>query len=186
MKDILLNLSMKCWVSAIHAQGSRLIIVVVQLWAVKICVAAVEALGKKERQDKTQFTTKIDGFLSFIPCWMLMYFNVFFCRCFFESHPVYEQTSGSANFGFWCCVFLTLGGNSIRPDFIKMPIANQFMFHIKQICEITSWIMEIQVFSVGRHTPFASYFLTLPMMDMRNFEPTWGTLARIVTVYIQH
>jgi hypothetical protein len=27
-------------------------------------VAAVEALRKKERQDETQFTTKIDGFLS--------------------------------------------------------------------------------------------------------------------------
>jgi hypothetical protein len=37
---------------------------------VKIYVAAVEAL----RQKKTQFTTKIDGFLSFIPSWMPMYF----------------------------------------------------------------------------------------------------------------
>jgi hypothetical protein len=34
---------------------------------VKIYVAAVEALRKKERQDETQFTTKVDGFLSFIP-----------------------------------------------------------------------------------------------------------------------
>jgi hypothetical protein len=32
-----------------------------------MCVAAVEALKKKERQDETQFTTKIDGFLNFIP-----------------------------------------------------------------------------------------------------------------------
>jgi hypothetical protein len=38
----------------------------VQVGAVKIYVAAVEALRKKERQeDETQFTTKIDGFLSF-------------------------------------------------------------------------------------------------------------------------
>jgi hypothetical protein len=29
---------------------------------------AVEALRKKERQDETQFITKIDGFLSFISC----------------------------------------------------------------------------------------------------------------------
>ncbi len=45
-----------------------MIIVVVPLGAVKICVAAaVEALlTKKERQDETQFTTKSDGFLSFI------------------------------------------------------------------------------------------------------------------------
>jgi hypothetical protein len=38
---------------------------------VKIYVAAavdsLEVLRKKERQDETQFTTKIDGFLSFIP-----------------------------------------------------------------------------------------------------------------------
>jgi hypothetical protein len=34
---------------------------------VKIYVAAVEALRRKERQDETQFITKIDGFLGFIP-----------------------------------------------------------------------------------------------------------------------
>jgi hypothetical protein len=77
--DISINLSMKCWYSAFNAQGSTLIIVVVQLGAVKIYVVAVEALRKKERQDETQFTTKTDGFLSFIPRWMLMYF---FCRLF--------------------------------------------------------------------------------------------------------
>jgi hypothetical protein len=40
--------------------------VVVQLGAVKIYVSAVEELRKKrkERQDETQFTTKIDDFLS--------------------------------------------------------------------------------------------------------------------------
>jgi hypothetical protein len=68
----MLQLNMKCWYSAFNAQGSRLIIVVAQWGVVKIYVAAVEALGKKERQDKTQFTTKI-------PWWMLMYFlQVFF------------------------------------------------------------------------------------------------------------
>jgi len=39
-----------------NAQGWRVIIVVVQLGAVKIYVAAVEALRKKERQDETHFT----------------------------------------------------------------------------------------------------------------------------------
>jgi hypothetical protein len=48
--------------------------VVIQFGAVKICVVVVEALRRKGRQDETQFTTKIDGFLSFIPCGMLMYF----------------------------------------------------------------------------------------------------------------
>jgi hypothetical protein len=33
---------------------------------------------KKERQDETQFTTKIDGFLSFNPPGMLMYFFAVF------------------------------------------------------------------------------------------------------------
>ncbi len=82
---------MKCWNSAFNAQGSRLVIVIVQLGAVKIYVAAVEALRKKERQDETQFTTKFDGFLSFIPRGMLMYFSA----RFFDSHPVYGQTQGS-------------------------------------------------------------------------------------------
>jgi hypothetical protein len=41
--------------------------VLVQKRAVKMYVAAVEALRKKERHDETQFTTKIDGFLSFTP-----------------------------------------------------------------------------------------------------------------------
>jgi hypothetical protein len=58
---------MKCCNSAFNAQGSRLLIVVVQFGAVKISVATVEALRKNEGQDETQFPTKIDGFLSFIP-----------------------------------------------------------------------------------------------------------------------
>ncbi len=60
-KKLLLNLSMKCWNSAFNAQGSRVIIVVVQVGAVKIYVAAVEALRKKKRGDETQFTTKTGG-----------------------------------------------------------------------------------------------------------------------------
>jgi hypothetical protein len=43
---------------------------------------------KKERQDETQFTTKIDGFPP-------LNANVLLCRCFFESHAVYDQTQGS-------------------------------------------------------------------------------------------
>jgi glutamate mutase epsilon subunit len=58
---------MKCYNSIrnaetqhLNAQGSRVIIVVGQVGAVKIYVAAVEALSKNERQDETQFTTDID------------------------------------------------------------------------------------------------------------------------------
>jgi hypothetical protein len=58
---ILSNCNMKCWNSPFNAQGSRVIIVVVQVGAVKIHVAAVEAVKRKERGDETQFTTKIGG-----------------------------------------------------------------------------------------------------------------------------
>jgi hypothetical protein len=61
-KEILLNLSMKCWNLAYNAQGLKVIIVVVQVGVVKIYVATMEPLRQKERQDETQFTTKIDGF----------------------------------------------------------------------------------------------------------------------------
>jgi hypothetical protein len=52
---------MKCWNSAFNAQRLRVITVVVQVGAVKIYIEAVEALRQKERQDETQFTTKIGG-----------------------------------------------------------------------------------------------------------------------------
>jgi hypothetical protein len=70
---------MKCWNPAFNARGPRLI-VVVQLGAVKIYAASVEARRKKERQDETQFITKMDGFLSFIPRWMLIYYFVGFFK----------------------------------------------------------------------------------------------------------
>jgi len=51
-KKILLNLGMKCQNSAFNAQGWRVIIVLVQVRAVKICVApsGVEALKKKGKR----------------------------------------------------------------------------------------------------------------------------------------
>jgi hypothetical protein len=42
-----------------HGLPTLVIIIVVHIRAVKIYVAAVEALRKKERGDETQFTTKI-------------------------------------------------------------------------------------------------------------------------------
>jgi hypothetical protein len=50
---------MKCSNSAFNAQGSKLIIISVQVGAVKIYVAAVDALRKQEREDETQFTEKV-------------------------------------------------------------------------------------------------------------------------------
>jgi hypothetical protein len=52
---------------------------------VKIYVATVEALREKERQDETQFTTKIDDFLSFTPT---LNANVLFWRFFLISPHV--------------------------------------------------------------------------------------------------
>ncbi len=75
-------------------QGLRLIIVLVLLGPRKIYVAAVEALRKKERQDETQFTTKIHGFVNFIPHWMLMYFFAGFLKI----SPCVWRNSGC-----WCC-----------------------------------------------------------------------------------
>jgi hypothetical protein len=50
----MLKRSTKCRISAFNAQGSRESTVAVQVGAVKICVAAVEPLTKKERQGETQ------------------------------------------------------------------------------------------------------------------------------------
>jgi hypothetical protein len=53
---------MKCQNSAFNAQGSRVIIVLVQVRAVKICVAPVEwRHSRKRKESETQFTTKIGG-----------------------------------------------------------------------------------------------------------------------------
>jgi hypothetical protein len=62
---------MKCWNSAFNAQGSKVIIVVVQVAALKTYVAAVQALTKKETQDETQFTTKTGRKTSLSPSYFL-------------------------------------------------------------------------------------------------------------------
>ncbi len=91
--EILLNLSMKYWNSASNAQGSILIIEIAQVGAVKIYVAAVEALTKKERGDETQFTTKIGGKISLGPNYFVLY-----CKISFPDRhlmPYYVETGRS-------------------------------------------------------------------------------------------
>jgi hypothetical protein len=78
---------MKCWKAAFNAQGSRLIIVALQVGAVKVYAATVEALKKKERQGETEFTTKTEAHPPPRNA------NAFY---FFESHPSYDQTQGSS------------------------------------------------------------------------------------------
>jgi hypothetical protein len=56
--------------SAFNAQSLRVIIVVVQVGAVKIYVTAVEVLRKIERGDETQFSTKIDRKTSLDPSYI--------------------------------------------------------------------------------------------------------------------
>jgi hypothetical protein len=51
----------KIYVGALKALRKKEI---VQVRAVKIYVGALKALRKKEKQDETQFTTKIDGFFN--------------------------------------------------------------------------------------------------------------------------
>ncbi len=77
---------MKWWKSAFNAQGSRLIIIGLQVGAVKIYAASVEALKKKRKEGETQVTTKTE-----VP--PPLNANVFY---FFESQPIYDQTQGSS------------------------------------------------------------------------------------------
>jgi len=62
---------MECWNSAFNAQGSRVIIVVVQVEEVKIYVAARTGGAPREnnerQEEETQFTTKIGGKTSLGP-----------------------------------------------------------------------------------------------------------------------
>jgi hypothetical protein len=93
----MLQLSRKCWSSAFNAPGSRLSSCKVRV-SKNVCSSSGGAQAK-ERQDENQFTTKIDGFLSSMPPWMLMYFF----EGFFKISPCVWPNSG-----FWCCVFVTL------------------------------------------------------------------------------
>jgi hypothetical protein len=75
-----------------RAQVSRVIIVVVQVGAVKIYVPAVEALMKKERGDETQFIAKIGGKLVWVP--IILFYKISFpathlmpCYPLFQWYP---------------------------------------------------------------------------------------------------
>jgi hypothetical protein len=63
----MLKLGTKFWISAFNAQDSREIVVGVQVGAVKIYVAALEALRKKERQGETQEPSKLMVFWVSLP-----------------------------------------------------------------------------------------------------------------------
>jgi hypothetical protein len=77
---------------------------------VKLYVAAVEAVSKKEKQDETQFTTKIAGKTSFGPNYFALQIIHSQFKCLM---PYYVKTSGSrpliACETLW--ITLLLGGN---------------------------------------------------------------------------
>jgi hypothetical protein len=62
---------MKCWNSAFNAQGSRVIISVVQVGAVKYICSSSGGAQEKERQDETEFTTKIAAKTSLRPSYFV-------------------------------------------------------------------------------------------------------------------
>ncbi len=83
-------------------EGTRLIIVVVQLGAMKIYAQQqLRRSGKRKDRMKLSLPPKLMDFWVWIP--PLNVVNVLFCRFFFESHPVYIQTQGSG-----AVFFLTL------------------------------------------------------------------------------
>jgi type II secretory pathway component PulF len=70
---------MKCSNSASHVQGSRVIIIVVQVGVVKIYVAAMEALGKRKDRMKLSLPPKFMGKL----VWVAV---ISFCKTFIPSY----------------------------------------------------------------------------------------------------
>jgi hypothetical protein len=64
---------------------------VVQVGAVKIYVAAVEALRKKERGDETQFIAKIGGKLVWVP--VILFYEISFPAT--HLMPCYAETGCS-------------------------------------------------------------------------------------------
>jgi hypothetical protein len=120
----MLQLTMKCWNSAFDAPGPRLITVVVQLGAVKISLAAVEALSMKLSLPPKMMRRWVWNSVYHQNWWFSEFHprlnaNVLFCKFFWNlTLCMYDQNSG-----FWCCVFLTsritlLSTNSIIDLFL--------------------------------------------------------------------
>jgi len=89
---------MKCWNSTFNAQGWKGVIVCTFISSENICSNNGGILGKKKTGWNSQ-NHQIDGFLSFTPHWMLMYF---FASFFLISPYLWPNSS------YWCCLFLTL------------------------------------------------------------------------------
>jgi hypothetical protein len=77
------NFTFASFTSVYLGWGSRLIIVALQVEAVKIYVASVEALKQKERQGETQFTTKTE-----VPSPL----NIMYCNLFWNSTYLWSNS----------------------------------------------------------------------------------------------
>jgi hypothetical protein len=86
---------MKCWKSTFNAQRSKLIILALQVGAVKIYASNSEGASLPKEKGKTEWNSVHHKNWGAPP----VNANVF---NFFESHPIYDQTQGSS------AVFLTL------------------------------------------------------------------------------
>jgi len=78
-------MGMKCWKTTFNAQGSRPIIIALQVGVLKIYATIMEVLAylkKNEKHGEIQFTTKIE-----VPPPLNVYIIYFF-----ESHPIYDKT----------------------------------------------------------------------------------------------
>jgi hypothetical protein len=93
------KLSAKCWISAFNAQGSRGITLAVQVGAVKIYVAVVEALRHKKKTVWKSGNPQNWWFPEFHSPWNA---DELSCRFFGISPCVWP------NSGYWDCLFLTL------------------------------------------------------------------------------
>ncbi len=71
-KQILLNVRMKCWHSAFNAQGSRVIIVVVHIGAMKIYVARCRRSWKRNHKMKLTLPPKLVEKTSLGPSYFLL------------------------------------------------------------------------------------------------------------------
>jgi len=78
---------MKCWKSAFNAQGSTLIIVALQVGAMKIYAARVEALKRKGKAGWNSVHNKNWGPPT-LECYCLLFFWI--------SPSLYDQTQGSS------------------------------------------------------------------------------------------
>jgi len=129
----MLKLNTKCWISAFNAQGSRGIILVVQVRSVKIYVAIVEALSKNK------ILWNSGNHSEFQPPWMLMY--IF--KGFLESHHVYDETRGTGIVFSWLYGYLYCLTDS-NESHVREVSVDYFNSTLKSLQNILIWTIWLE------------------------------------------